>query len=189
MVGAYLRKNRTSDLSFSLFLGASAHRLLFVFLLLYVVCTRVLYFCAHMQTLAHICASRVARRTTKKAKNTFRINCRAGIPRRCTEQNAATLFVARKAGQDGKRRRTRVGWGRDGRFRRDAGGYGVSRKNANFSLQRRSRAREEPVVARSDVVASPAPRPKSWTWIVKTEKKEKDGGRRRAQAACERAGG
>lgn len=78
--------------------------------------------------------------------------------------------------------------GRDGRFRRDAGGHGVSRKNANFSLQRRSRAREEPVVARSDVVASPAPRPKSWTWIVKTEKKEKDGGRRRAQAACERVG-
>lgn len=81
-----------------------------------------------------------------------------------------------------------MGRGRDGRFRRDAGGHGVSRKNANFSLQRRSRAREEPVVARSDVVASPAPRPKSWTWIVKTEKKEKDGGRRRAQAACERAG-
>lgn len=78
-----------------------------------------------------------------------------------------------------------MGRGRDGRFRRDAGGYGVSRKNANFSLQRRSRAREEPVVARSDVVASPAPRPKSWTWIVKTEKKEKDGGRRRAQAARE----
>lgn len=56
----------------------------------------------------------------------------------------------------------------------------MSRKNANFSLQRRSRAREEPVVARSDVVASPAPRPKSWTWIVKTEKKEKGGGERRA---------
>lgn len=41
----------------------------------------------------------------------------------------------------------------------------MSRKNANFSLRRR--AREGPVVVRSDVVASPAPRPKSWTWIVK----------------------
>lgn len=73
----------------------------------------------------------------------------------------------------------------------------MSRKNANFSLQRRSRAREEPVVARSDVVASPAPRPKSWTWIVKTEKKEKGGGvgggeegeRERTRAGSGRAGG
>lgn len=41
----------------------------------------------------------------------------------------------------------------------------------------------EPVVARSDVVASP--RPKSWTWIVKTEKEEKDGSRRESEHARE----
>lgn len=34
----------------------------------------------------------------EKAKNTFRINCRAGIPRRCAEQNAATLRARRKHG-------------------------------------------------------------------------------------------
>lgn len=37
----------------------------------------------------------------------------------------------------------------------------------------------EPVVARSDVVASPAPRPKSRTWVVKMEKKEKETASRR----------
>lgn len=37
----------------------------------------------------------------------------------------------------------------------------------------------EPVVARSDVVASPAPRPKSRTWIVKMEKEEKETASRR----------
>jgi len=40
-----------------------------------------------------------------------------------------------------------------------------------------------PVVARSDVVASLAPCSKSWTWIVKTEKKKKDSGRRESEHA------
>lgn len=62
----------------------------------------------------------------------------------------------------------------------------MSRKNANFSLRRRYWAREELVVARSDVVASLALRSKSWTWIVKTEKKEKDGKRARERGRDER---
>lgn len=70
-------------------------------------CVRAFYSRAHMQARAHMYVPRVARGTTEKAKNTFRINCRAGIPRRCAEQNAATLLVASKAWQDGQRRRTR----------------------------------------------------------------------------------
>lgn len=139
-------------ISLSLSFSAHPHRLLFVFLLLYVVCMRVLYFCAHMQTLAHICAPRVARRTTKKAKNTFRINCRAGIPRRCTEQNAATLFVARKAGQDGKRRRTR--WGGGGTVGSDGTPEGteclVKMQTSLFSVEagrERSRSLRDPMLS------------------------------------------
>lgn len=85
---AYLRKNRTSELS--QFLGASAAP----------PPSRVLRVQRAFYTLrVHVCVSVYLERRENhgKAKNTFRINCRAGIPRRCAEQNAATMFVACKA--------------------------------------------------------------------------------------------
>lgn len=57
--------------------------------------------------LVYICTSMCTCSDTEcrgKAKNTFRINCRAGIPRQCAEQNAATLCNMYKRRKNGKGR-------------------------------------------------------------------------------------
>lgn len=90
----------------------------------------------YVHAYAHVCVSMCTlqwRECHGKAKNTFRINCRAGIPRRCVEQNATTLCSTYKRQENGKGRLVgrSVGWllawlvgrsvGRSGR--RDARGY------------------------------------------------------------------
>lgn len=68
-----------------------------------------LAFFPHLPDISRVCTlapfrvaphrvSSAARETTGRAKNTFRINCRAGIPGRCAEQNAATLRARRTRG-------------------------------------------------------------------------------------------
>lgn len=91
---------------------------------------------ARVRARVHVCVSMCTlqwRECHEKAKNTFRINCRAGIPRRCVEQNATTLCSTYKRQENGKGRLVGrsvgclVAWlvgrsvGRSGR--RDARGY------------------------------------------------------------------
>lgn len=68
------------------------------------ICSRV---CTRTSTHVHVHVYLQRRESHGKAKNTFRINCRAGIPRRCAEQNAATLCSTYKRRENGKRKE---GW-------------------------------------------------------------------------------
>lgn len=176
VVDVYSWKNRgTSYVRVSQFLGASAASLLHMLPHIHAyICTNVYtYIRTYIRVPAAACENHV------KAKNTFWINCRVGIPRRCAEQNAAVASKAKRRREKKGNRMVDRSVGRSIQTERrwDGGGRvrSVSRKNANFSLRRRYRARKELVVARSDVVALLALCLKSWTWIVKTEKKEKDG--------------
>lgn len=111
-----------------------------------------IYISLGIYTCTYVHVPAAARENHGKAKNTFRINCRVGIPRRCAEQNAA---VACKT----KRRREKKGnrgWSVDRSVQTGVRQRvrSVSRKNANFSLRRRCRAREELLVSLRDPMLS-----------------------------------
>lgn len=89
--------------------------------------------------------SRVVARGWSAARNTFRINCRAGIPRRCAEQNA---YHRSREHVEEKRRR-----------RRRRNEYLVKMQTSLLASLSPSVEveREDPVVARLVVVATTAP--------------------------------